>query len=75
MFPVRTATVPLMNKTFATPRVASVTEDTSELAPAMYAVVIEQVIVMLPDVLLKMLTASPSEKVASGTVTLPPLPT
>ena len=59
----------------ATPRVAKATDALSEFAPAMYAVVIVQVIVMLPEVLLKMLIALPSENVASGMVIDPPEPT
>jgi hypothetical protein len=59
----------------ATPRVAKVTEALSVSPPAMYAVVIVQVTVMLPEVLLKMLIALPSENVASGMVIEPPVPT
>jgi hypothetical protein len=74
-FPEITQTVPLINKMVATPRVAKVTDDLSESVPAMYAVVIVQVIVMLPEVLLKTLIALPSENVASGMVIEPPEPT
>jgi hypothetical protein len=70
-----TQTVPEMNNTVATPRVARVTVALSVFVPAMYAVVIEQVIVMSPDVLLKIETASPSANVASGIVIEPPEPT
>lgn len=59
----------------ATPRVAKATDALSESVPAMYAVVIVQVIVMLPEVLLKTLIALPSENVASGMVIDPPEPT
>jgi hypothetical protein len=74
-FPEITQTVPLINRMVATPRVAKATDALSEFAPAMYAVVIVQVIVMLPEVLLKMLIALPSENVASGIVIDPPEPT
>jgi len=64
-----------MNKTVAIPRVASVIVALSASVPLMYAVVTEQVRVMLPLVLLKIETASPVAKVASGIVMLPPDPT
>jgi hypothetical protein len=70
-----TQTVPLINRMVATPLVAKVTDDLSESVPAIYAVVIEQVIVMSPDVLLKILIALPSENVALGIVIDPPEPT
>lgn len=47
----------------------------SESVPEMYAVVIEQVMVMLPLVLLKIETMSPSAKVASGMTIAPLVPT
>jgi hypothetical protein len=74
-FPVITQTVPEINKTVATPRVAKLTVALSESVPAMYAVVIVQVIVIAPVVLLNMETASPSVNVASGIVIDPPEPT
>jgi len=43
--------VPLINKIVAMPLVANVTEDSSVSVPAMYAVVIEQEIVMVHVVL------------------------
>lgn len=43
------------------------------LNPAMYAVGAEQVIVMLPVVLLKRVMASPSAKVDVGMTMLPPV--
>jgi hypothetical protein len=64
-----------MKSIVATPLVARVTEAWSVSVPEIYAVVILQVIVMFPVVLLKILTASPSLKVASGTVIEPPVPT
>jgi hypothetical protein len=72
---VTTQTVPLRNKTFAKPRVAKVIVALSASVPAIYAVVIVQVIVMLPEVLLNTNTASPAEKAASGIVIEPPEPT
>ena len=42
--------------------------------PAIYAVVILQVIVALPVVLLNTVTTSPALNIASGIVTLPPEP-
>jgi hypothetical protein len=70
-----TQTVPLINKMVHTPLVAKVTVALSVSVPAMYAVVIVQVMVMLPVVLLKIDTASPVANVASGMVTDPPEPT
>jgi hypothetical protein len=70
-----TQTVLEINKMVHTPRVARVTDALSESVPAIYAVVIVQVIVMLPDVLLKIDIASPSANVASGIVIEPPDPT
>ena len=70
-----TQTVPLIKKMFATPRVANVTVALSASVPARYAVVMVQVIVMFPEVLLKMTTASPSVNVASGMTMLPLVPT
>ena len=67
--------MPLIKSIVAKPLVASVTDALSESVPAIYAVVIVQVIVMLPDVLLKTLTALPSENVASGMMIEPPEPT
>lgn len=64
-----------MNSTVQTPRVCKVTLDWSVSVPALYAVVMEQVIVILPDVLLKIEITSPLAKVASGMVMLPPGPT
>ena len=45
--------MPETNNIVARPRVAKVIVALSESVPAMYAVVMEQVIVMLPEVLLK----------------------
>jgi len=70
-----TQTVLLINRIVATPRVAKVTLALSESVPAMYAVVIVQVIVTLPVVLLNTETTSPVANVASGIVTDPPEPT
>jgi hypothetical protein len=64
-----------MKSIVATPLVDRVTEAWSVSIPEIYAVVILQVIVMFPVVLLKILTASPSLKVASGIVIEPPVPT
>jgi hypothetical protein len=57
-----------MNKTVATPLVASVTVALSVFVPAMYAVVIVQVTVRSPDVLLYSDTTSPAVKVELGMV-------
>jgi hypothetical protein len=65
----------LINKIVAIPRVAKVIVALSESVPEIYAVVIVQVIVILPDVLLKIVIASPSAKVESGIVIDPPEPT
>jgi hypothetical protein len=73
--PVTTQTVPLINNTVATPLVANVIVALSVFVPAMYAVVIEQVIVILPDVLLNIETISPAANVASGIVIDPLVPT
>jgi len=74
-FPVITQTVEEINRIVQTPLVARVTVALSESVPAMYAVVIVQVIVMPAEVLLKIDTASPSANVASGIVIEPPEPT
>ena len=47
--------------------------DSSVFEPAMYAVVIEQVIVIVPEVSFKRVIRSPSANVASGIVILPPV--
>ena len=73
--PLITQTVPEINNIVATPRVARETLALSVSVPAIYAVVIVQVIVIAPVVLLKIETTSPSAKVASGIVMLPPEPT
>jgi hypothetical protein len=70
-----TQTVPERNRIVATPLVASVTVALSASVPAIYAVVIVQVIVMLPEVLLNKETMSPAAKVASGIVMEPDAPT
>lgn len=75
MFPEITQTVELINNMVATPLVAKVTDALSESVPAIYAVVIVQVIVILPVVLLNIEIASPSANVASGIVIEPPEPT
>jgi hypothetical protein len=54
--------------------VASVTLFLSVLSPAIYAVVIDRVMVRSPDVLLNIEIASPAEKVLFGTVIDPPDP-
>ena len=63
-----THSVPLINNTVATPLVANETVAWSVFVPAMYAVVIVQVIVKLPDVLLYSDTTSPAAKVELGMV-------
>jgi hypothetical protein len=70
-----TQTVELINNMVHTPRVARVTDALSESVPAIYAVVIVQVIVIFPEVLLKIDIASPSANVAFGIVIEPPDPT
>ena len=70
-----THTVPDTNKILAIPRVAKVTVALSASVPAIYAVVIVQVMVMPAAVLLKTKTASPAEKVALGISMEPPDPT
>jgi hypothetical protein len=57
-----------INKMVATPRVANDTEALSLSVPAIYAVVIEHVIVKLPLVLLYSDTTSPALNVLSGIV-------
>ena len=76
-FPETTTTVPLINKSVARPLVAKVIVALSESVPAIYAVVIVQVIVILPEVLLKRLITSPAAKVEFGIVIDPlvPIPT
>lgn len=64
-----------MNNIVATPLVAKVTDDLFVSVPAMYAFVVEQVIVTPLDVLLKTEIASPSAKVEFGMVIEPPEPT
>jgi hypothetical protein len=61
-----------MNNTVATPAAAKVIVALSVNVPAMYAVVIEQVIVAVLAVLLNMVTTSPAANVASG-ITIAPL--
>jgi hypothetical protein len=67
--------VPEINRIVATPRVAKLTVALSASVPAMYAVVIVQVIVIAPVVLLNIESMSPSANVASGIVIDPPVPT
>ena len=74
-FPLTTQTVPLINKIVATPLVASVIVSLSVFVPAMYAVVIEQVMVILPVVLLKIEITSPAANVLFGIVIDPLVPT
>lgn len=57
-----------MNRTVATPRVASVAEVTVVLLPASFVVTAEQVIVRFPDVLLYNATTSPAANIDAGTV-------
>jgi hypothetical protein len=70
-----TQTVPEINRIVATPRVSKLTVALSASVPAMYAVVIVQVIVIAPVVLLNIEIASPAAKVASGIVIEPLVPT
>jgi uncharacterized membrane protein len=74
-FPDTTQLVGPVNRMVAIPLVATETLATAVLKPAIYAVLIEHVIVMLDVVLLKTLITSPSAKVELGIVTLPPEPT
>ena len=74
-FPEITQTVPLINKIVQMPRVAKATSGSSVLTPAIYAVVIVQVIVMSPVVLLKIETTSPAAKVELGISIEPLAPT
>lgn len=69
-----TQEVALKNRTVATPRVTRDTEETVVLDPAIYVVVVEQVIVTLPDVLLTSTTTFPAENTLLGIVTDPPDP-
>lgn len=61
------------NRIVATPRVASVTDDLLASVPAIYAVVVEQVIVMFPVVLLKTEMTLPSANVEFGITMEPPV--
>jgi hypothetical protein len=63
-----------MNSTVATPAAANVIVALSVNVPAMYAVVIEQVIVAVDPVLLKILTTSPAANVELGIVIAPLAP-
>jgi len=67
--------VPLINNTLQRPRVAKEILATSVSVPPIYAVVIDMVNVIAPDVLLKITTASPAAKVALGTTIDPLAPT
>jgi hypothetical protein len=62
------------NKIVAIPLVVRFAVVLSVSKPAMYAVVIFSVIIAFAAVLLKIVIASPVEKIASGTVTDPPAP-
>ena len=70
-----TQTVPEINNTLQRPRVAKEIVATSESVPPIYAVVIDIVKVIAPDVLLKITTASPAAKVELGTTIEPLAPT
>jgi len=74
-FPCTTQTVLEINTIVAKPLDAKVIVALSESVPAIYAVVIEQVIVIVPEVLLKTEITSPSANVASGMVIDPLEPT
>jgi hypothetical protein len=70
---VTTQTVPEINNTLQMPRVANEIVALSASVPPIYAVVIDIVRVIAPEVLLKITTASPVAKTASGTIMLPPV--
>jgi hypothetical protein len=67
--------VPLINNTLQRPRVAKEIVALSASVPPIYAVVIDMVNVIAPEVLLKITTASPAAKVALGTTIDPLAPT
>ena len=69
--PVNTQSDGFTNNTVATPRVANVTEALSLSVPERYAVVMVRLIVTLPEVLLKIDTASPAENTSFGTSIAP----